>query len=244
MIVYDFRLKFIIVATVWSFFYKGYKRYNYPTDCALKIESTQVSAENRVQLVSLIAFLRQFKRTMHLAERKSQQPKTFESHSNRLLVSMVRMRRRKWDGGERGEAGVNSRGPLLVPGCWFSWWDGLGDGLYRAPLPPPLTSQCMQYIPPTPDSFRPHHYRTIFTRLDSASLRLYSHTISICIFAVSVAGQLLWPWSTWFHGDNRQSLPPNTTHTSCHTGGREVSKYIIHVTELLPTRSWGVLNWI
>lgn len=32
----------------------------------------------------------------------------------------------------RGRCGVNSWGPLLVPGRWLSWWDGLGDGLHMA----------------------------------------------------------------------------------------------------------------
>ena len=34
--------------------------------------------------------------------------------------------------GEERTVGVNSRGPLLVPGRWLSWWDGLGDGLHMA----------------------------------------------------------------------------------------------------------------
>ena len=109
-----FRLKFIIVATLQSF-YKGYKRYNYPTDCALKIESTQVSEES-CSFGDINCIL---KNNAFSRKKISRQPKSFESQSNRLLVSMVRMRRRNGRGWRERRGQREQLGPHLKPHLGF-----------------------------------------------------------------------------------------------------------------------------
>ena len=77
------------------------------------------------------------------------------------------------------QSGAPPGGWLMVFLLGWAWrWSVQGTG-----APPP--SQCMQYIPPTPGSFRPHNCRTIFTRLDSASLRLYSRTKNFYLYICS-----------------------------------------------------------
>ena len=206
-------------------------------------------AENRVHLVTLIAFYENSKEQCIWLKENLDSQKLLSHNPTGCWAQWLGWGDENGTGEERTVrceqlgAPLGARPMAFLVG-WAWWWSAHGPG--HSPLPWPR-SQCTQYIPPTPDSFRPHNYRTIFTRLDSASLRLYRHTISICVFAVSVAGQLIWPWSTWFHCDNRESLPPAVC--LCHTtrihrvtpeGGREVSKYIIHVTERLPL--WAALS--